>query len=279
MNARTLRYLAPNLVTGANLVFGMLSVAASVEGRYVDAAWWICYAVLTDRIDGFVARRLKATSELGVQLDSFADMLNFGVAPAVLVYTALGSAPGLPFGGGWERAALIGGCAAWVLAAVFRLARYNVVAGQGPVDVFFGAPTTLCGGLLVVWFLTLVKYSPEGAPLYAGEVAGYKLLGGWETPEIAWQLFPVGLWLGAFLMVSTLRVRKLGMLPSRALTAFVLTNVAAGYILGFARLFPEYLIVPPTGWLLVYLAKGLSAEARTIKPPPIFPEESGPNRR
>jgi CDP-diacylglycerol--serine O-phosphatidyltransferase len=272
LNARTLRYLAPNLVTGINLVFGMLSIAASVDGRHVEAAWWIVYAVLTDRIDGFVARRLKATSELGVQLDSFADMLNFGVAPAVMIYTSLGSADGLPFAGGWNRAALIGGCAVWLLAAVFRLARYNVVAGHGPVDVFFGAPTTLCGGLLAVWFLTLVEYSPAGAPLHAGGgFWGPRLLGGWETPLLAWQIFPAGLWLGAFLMVSTLRVRKLGMLPSRALTVFVLANVAAGYLFGFARVFPEYLIVPPTIWLLVYLAKGLSADARKISPPPVFP--------
>ncbi len=272
MNTRTLRYLAPNLVTGANLVFGMLSIAASVDGRFVDAAWWIVYAVLTDRIDGFVARRLKATSELGVQLDSFADMLNFGVAPAVLVYTALGNTPGMPYEDGWNRALLIGGCAVWLLAAVFRLARYNVVAGHGPVDVFFGAPTTLCGGLLAAWFLTLVKYAPEGAPLYGnGDFWGGDMLGGWEAPAIAWNIFPAGMWIGAFLMVSTLRVRKLGMLPSKALTVFVLANVAAGYLFGFMRIWPEYLIIPPSIWLGVYLFKGMSAESNTIKPPPIFP--------
>jgi len=271
MSQRVLRYLAPNLVTGANLVFGMLSIAASVDGRPVDAAWWIIYAVLTDRVDGLIARRLKATSDLGVQLDSFADALNFGIAPAVLVYTSLGTAPGLPFGDGLGRAALLGGCAVWVLAATFRLARYNVAVGDAPGDVFFGVPTTLCGGLAAMAYLALVKYTPEGAPLHAGDLGGPRLFGDLHTPELAWRLFPAGLWVGAFLMASTLRMRKLGKLPSRWLFVFVMVNVAAGYVFGFARLFPEYLILPPALWLVVYLGWGFTADARRIQPPPLFP--------
>ena len=57
--SRGLRFLAPNLLTTANLCFGMLSILASFEGRYVDAAWLIIYAVLTDRMDGFVARLVR----------------------------------------------------------------------------------------------------------------------------------------------------------------------------------------------------------------------------
>ncbi|HTM21076.1 MAG TPA: hypothetical protein VL172_11225, partial [Kofleriaceae bacterium] len=114
--------------------------------------------------------------------------------------------------------------------------------------------------------------APAGAPLHAADFGGPHLLGDWTTPEMAWQLVPAGMWVGAFLMVSSLRVRKLGMLSSKAATVFVMSNVAAGYLLGFARLLPEYLIVPPTLWLVLYIIKGLSSDARKIAPPPVFPE-------
>ena len=86
---RKLRLLAPNLVTAISMLFGLSSLLASIEGRHVDSAWLIAYAVLADRLDGFLARLLRGTSELGVQMDSLADFLNFGVAPAVLFFTSL----------------------------------------------------------------------------------------------------------------------------------------------------------------------------------------------
>ena len=70
---RVLRYLAPNLITLSSMIFGLVSLWSSHNGDPALAAWMIIYAVLTDRIDGLVARALKATSELGMQLDSFAD--------------------------------------------------------------------------------------------------------------------------------------------------------------------------------------------------------------
>src|SRR5262249_56924431 len=85
---RFLRYLAPNLVTFASLTFGMSSIVASFEHRFVDAAWFVMFSVLTDKLDGFVARLVKGTSEFGVQLDSFADFLNFGIAPATPCYVS-----------------------------------------------------------------------------------------------------------------------------------------------------------------------------------------------
>nr|MCH9687301.1 CDP-alcohol phosphatidyltransferase family protein [Deltaproteobacteria bacterium] len=65
---RLLRYLAPNLVTSVGVLFGLASIVASFEQRFADAAWLIMWAVLLDRIDGLVARLLKATSPFGVQM-------------------------------------------------------------------------------------------------------------------------------------------------------------------------------------------------------------------
>jgi CDP-diacylglycerol--serine O-phosphatidyltransferase len=275
---RALRYLAPNLLTGANLVFGMLSLRASFEGRFIDAAWFIIWAVLTDRLDGFVARLVRGTSELGVQLDSFADNLNFGLAPAFLVYAALGSAPDLPFHDGTGHYLLMIGCAAWMLGATFRLARYNISTDE-PVypKIFFGVPTTLVGGLLVIWFLAMVKYTPAGAPMYMGDFGGYRLFGSFETPAVVWKAFPALMAIGGFLMASNLRMPKLGLANSKAANIFIFSNVAAGYAFGFARIFPEYCMLPPTLWLVVFLIWGaLSPSARAMKPPPIFPDVDHP---
>src|SRR5580704_10874673 len=86
---RVLRYMAPNLITLSSMVFGLVSLWSAHKGDAPLAAWLIIYAVLTDRLDGLVARAMKATSELGMQLDSFADCINFGVAPAFLLLSYL----------------------------------------------------------------------------------------------------------------------------------------------------------------------------------------------
>lgn len=268
---RALRYLAPNLLTGMNFVFGMLSLVAAHEGRHVDAGWLIIYAVLTDRLDGFVARLVRGTSELGVQLDSFADFLNFGVAPAVLVYTAVGTKVEV-FHGGTARVMLMLACCAWILAAVFRLARYNITTEDDPDKIFFGVPTTLIAGVFVIWFLALVKYSAEGAAMYDGSFGGMKLFGDIHTPDRIWHFVPVVMFVGAFLMASNLRMPKLGLTSSRFATIFVFTNVFFGYVCGFARVFPEYMMWPPTAWVVLFLAWGaLSPAARAMKPAPLFP--------
>jgi CDP-diacylglycerol---serine O-phosphatidyltransferase len=270
---RALRYLAPNAITTASLVFGLVSLVASHKGHWDLAGWMIVYATLTDRLDGFVARAVKGTSELGVQLDSFADMLNFGVAPAFLVFTFLDGHPVLDFDDGARRVLLIAACIAWVLAAVFRLARFNVISEEGvPTKIFFGVPTTLAGGVLITWFLAMLKYaSPEVALGHA--VGGSKLVDV-TTPLGAWQWLPVAMLVGAFLMASSLRMLKIGSSQKWAAAIFVGVNVAAGYILGFLQLYPEYLVWPPTLWIVVFLIWGqTSAKARQFHPPRLFPPE------
>jgi len=268
---RALRYLAPNLVTCASLLFGMASIVATHEGKWDLAAWMIIYAVLTDRLDGMVARLVRGTSELGVQLDSFADFLNFGIAPAFLVYTFLDSHPQLEFGDGARRMLLIFASIAWVLAAVFRLARFNVTTDeQVPTKIFFGIPTTLAGGLLIIWFLALLKYAGPGVGVAEG--FGGERIEGLTTPIGVWQWFPVAMLVGAFLMVSSLRMLKVGSHGRRSSTAFVAVVGVIGYVLGFLRLYPEFLIWPPTTWIVVFLIWGqTSTSARGYRPPPLFP--------
>ena len=81
----------PNFITSLNVLAGCLSIVASHEGYYLLASAFIFAAALLDFMDGFFARILKAYSELGKQLDSLADMVSFGVAPAFIVYNLIKS--------------------------------------------------------------------------------------------------------------------------------------------------------------------------------------------
>jgi len=272
------RYLPPNLITGAGIVCGLVSIGCAHRGNWALAAWLIIYAVLTDRLDGLVARRLRATSELGVQLDSFADFLNFGVAPAFLLYSFLTSARmvdgplDLPYDHGAGQAYLIAGCIIWVLAAVFRLARFNIVTEMNtPTRLYFGVPTTLAGGLLVIWFLAFLKYLEPGETF-----GGPKLLGdSVTTPRGVWLALPGAMMVGAFLMASSLRMLKIARAESKAITVFLFFNVAVGYILGVIRYMPDYLVWMPTAWIAIFLVWGrMAEEAKALRPPPLFPPRS-----
>jgi CDP-diacylglycerol--serine O-phosphatidyltransferase len=272
-NERQIRYLAPNLITLTSLLFGSISIAASFHRNWDLAGWMIIYSVLCDRLDGLVARRLHATSELGVQLDSLADFLNFGCAPPFLLYAYLCSRPDLPFDDGWERPYLLAGCAIWVLAAAFRLARFNVAADdKSPTKVYFGVPTTLAGGTLAIWFLAFLKYSVAG-PTFGGP----KVYGGWITPREVWTSMPIVIGVFGLLMASTVRVPKVGKTGNKALTAAVLILVLFGYVCGFARVLPEIMAWQPTIWLIAFLVIGLfSDRLRSLEPPPLFPRRSSP---
>jgi CDP-diacylglycerol---serine O-phosphatidyltransferase len=268
--SRFFRYLAPNLITLSSMIFGLVSLWSSHNGDTPLAAWMIIYAVLTDRLDGLVARALRATSELGMQLDSFADFLNFGVAPAYLVLTYLSWRQDLPYQDGTAHFLLFAACGAYMLCAVFRLARYNVLSDdQIPTKIFFGFPTTLAGGLIAIWMLVLLKYDPI-TPAFGGT----KLFGDHiHTPLAVWKYFPIALVVGGYLMASRLPMPKVGMTKNKAISAFLLTLVAIGYVCGFAMHYPEICFWMPTGWSIIFLIWGqASPTARAMYPPPLFPK-------
>lgn len=278
---RFLRYVAPNAVTALGMLFGLLSLVASYEHRFVDAAWLVIWAVLLDRLDGLVARSLRATSDFGVQMDSFADAINFGIAPAFLMFVTLETAGALGFAQGTGRVVLLGACGLWALANVFRLAKFNVVAEQpvaGP-KVFFGVPTTLAAGLLMIWYLVLTKYGAAGqGGSLAADFGGPRLLGEWTVSPSVWSYMPAAMIAGAFLMASNLPVPKLDRVNNKPLLFGLLFGVISGYLCGFARMLPEYMAIMPTGWLVGSLVWGqVSARARGMTPPPILPDP-GPLR-
>jgi len=269
-SARFLRYLAPNVITLSSMIFGLVSLWSAHHGNFALAGWLIIYAVLTDRLDGIVARAVKGTSELGMQLDSFADFLNFGVAPAFLVLTYLNNRLDLPYHEpGTHHTLLFVACGAYMLCAVFRLARYNVLSDdQIPTKIFFGFPTTLAGGMLAIWILLLLKYDPSTPPF-----GGAKLFGdNFHTPAVVWTYFPIAVVVFGYLMASRLPMPKVGMTKNKLVSAVLLTLLTVGYVCGFAMRYPEICFGMPTIWCIMFLIWGqASASARAMYPPPLFP--------
>ncbi|MFN4973529.1 MAG: CDP-diacylglycerol--serine O-phosphatidyltransferase [Bacteroidota bacterium] len=124
----------PNALTSANLVFGCLAIMQALDGRLQQASYFIFAAAILDFFDGFVARALKAQSELGKQLDSLADVVSFGVAPGMIFYMF-----------GSSCLATDGFCYVPYLSllipvfSALRLAKFNIDTRQ--TDRFIGLPT------------------------------------------------------------------------------------------------------------------------------------------
>jgi CDP-diacylglycerol--serine O-phosphatidyltransferase len=149
-------YLLPNLVTTASLMLGFWSITQSIQGHWDRAAWGIVLAGIADMMDGRIARATQSTSKFGVEYDSLADVVSFGLAPALLVYTwALA-----PMGQrGWLLASLFAICAA------LRLARFNVQQHVEERNSYQGLPSTFAGGMtgVMVWYVGWLGYEPPFA--------------------------------------------------------------------------------------------------------------------
>lgn len=110
---------AATWITSANLAAGFVAVLLASDGQLVAASALVAVAAGLDSIDGVIARRLNVAGRFGCNLDSLADMVSFGVAPAIMLHS--GSLAGLPVLGGAV-------CLGFVLAGAWRLARYPLVA-------------------------------------------------------------------------------------------------------------------------------------------------------
>jgi CDP-diacylglycerol--serine O-phosphatidyltransferase len=154
-------YLLPNLVTTGGLFAGFYSIVASIDGNFSAAAWAIFAAMLLDGLDGRVARLTSTASEFGKEFDSLADMVSFGVAPAIVVYQwavelleqrvvdGLAANMGILGRFVWLATFL------YVAAAAFRLARFNSNVAQD--RRFFqglASPAAAAGVASMIWVAT-----------------------------------------------------------------------------------------------------------------------------
>lgn len=147
----------PNLLTLLNLCAGVTAIRFALAGRFEEAVAAILLAGVLDLLDGGMARLLRAGSKLGAELDSLADLVSFGVAPAVMVYAWTSHTAG---GIGWVPSLLFCSCSA------LRLARFNMAQDDpsepaGGNSYFVGMPTPAAAGLALLPMLLWFQF-PEG---------------------------------------------------------------------------------------------------------------------
>jgi len=220
-------YLLPSLLTMGNMFCGYACVVYAMRGEFETAAPYIGYAVVLDMLDGRIARLTGTTSPFGVEFDSLADVISFGMAPAILAFTW-----GLsPLGRlGWAVGFL------FVAAAAMRLARFNIQTSTGGDKRYFvGMPSPAAAAIPAsTVFLAAAQY-PDGLTDYREAL-----------PVLAMVLVP------AVLMVSTIRFRSFKTLASPTRRPYtVLIFVAAGIVL----------VATHPRWMLVVLAYSYLASA------------------
>lgn len=144
---KKLKSHAANMVTIANLAFGGAAIMATMNEHYSYSVLFIFVAGLLDRFDGIVARKFQLESELGKQLDSMSDIISFGVAPALLIYSLVlhdFSVVGMIF------------TVIYIACGAFRLARFNISESNG---YFTGLPITVAGVILTLSYFA-INYIP-----------------------------------------------------------------------------------------------------------------------
>ena len=132
-------FLLPGLLTTGNLLCGFSAILLTFNGRYEWAAVVLFAGMVLDILDGKVARLTRTTTQFGVEFDSLADVVSFGVAPAILMYSwALAQLWEISAGAGRIGA---GAAFLYVLCAALRLARFNVLTGTTDRRYFIGLPS------------------------------------------------------------------------------------------------------------------------------------------
>ena len=162
-------YLLPNLFTTGGLFAGFYAIIAATQGRFDDACIAVFIAAILDGVDGRVARLTNTQSEFGMQYDSLADLISFGLAPALVTYHWALSSMKLdgPIPGkiGWIAAFLYAACAA------LRLARFNSQVGQVDKRWFIGLASPAAAGMVAAFVWTCHDLGYTGEHLRYGALA------------------------------------------------------------------------------------------------------------
>lgn len=144
-----LAYILPNFFTASSIFLGMLSITKASSGEFIAASWLIIVAMIFDGLDGRIARATKTMSQFGAEFDSLADIVAFGVAPAMLVFFFIGQ----DFGRfGFLASAL------YVIFGALRLARFNSTLATSDPSVFIGLPIPAAASLVAMGVLFVLDY-------------------------------------------------------------------------------------------------------------------------
>lgn len=221
-------YLLPNLFTTAGLFAGFYSIVAAMGGRYEAAAIAIFVAMIMDGLDGRVARMTNTQSDFGAEYDSLADMVAFGLAPALVMFE-------------WSLSDLgkLGWLAAFVYtaAAALRLARFNTQVGVADKKFFQGLPSPAAAAVMagLVWV----------SDFYEGKGPNLSYLAEFLTIAVA------------LLMVSNIRYYSFKDLDLRGKVPFVA-------ILMIVMVFVLISLSPPQVLFLLFFGYMLSGPVITV---------------
>ena len=219
------RGIFPGTFTMGNLVCGFLGILSAFEGNITTACWFIVLAGFLDALDGKVARLSGSSSQFGIELDSLADFLSFGVAPAIIVHTIKLSSLGK---WGWVISIV------YIMAASYRLARFNVMADTEEKKDFIGLPVPIAA-------LTMVAFI----------IFCYRLWGHLEYAEFLISMII----LFAFLMVSQVQYDTL---PDRFETPIERLKLAIGLLGALIVVFQPRLLLFPV--FALYILFGMVRE-------------------
>ncbi len=239
-------FLLPGLLTTGNLLCGFYAIVLTLEGRHQWAALALFVGMILDMLDGKVARLTRTTTQFGVEFDSLADVVSFGVAPALLLYA-------------WALAPLgrVGAGAAflYVICGALRLARFNVLTGVTDRRYFIGLPIPGAAGTVASMVLFFGSVQFNRAELF-GLACGTYLL--------------------AFLMISNIRYYSFKELNFAKRHAFgVLLVVVLGVLIVAAD--PQLFLFIAFGvYALSGPARRLVLKKREATPPVLVRE--GPDR-
>lgn len=139
-------YTLPNLFTFTNMLCGFLSLSCVVKDKYEFAALLILFGMVFDFLDGYVSCRLDKESEFGKRLDSFADLITFGIAPVILIFATSFKSYGFVH----KFSLLI-----YFIAISYRLIRYSLRTNS---NIFQGIPATFSGGFIAFIFLSFPSF-------------------------------------------------------------------------------------------------------------------------
>ncbi|HLN54819.1 MAG TPA: CDP-diacylglycerol--serine O-phosphatidyltransferase [Bacteroidales bacterium] len=154
----------PNLITSLNLVSGFIAIIFASRGDIISASWLIAAAMVFDYLDGFSARLLKAYSELGKELDSLADCVSFGVAPAMIIFHLLSNSVSpdalILVNEDPANSVLMFLPVIMPVCAALRLAKFNLDSTQA--TTFKGLPTP-ANAIAVISLIFAVNFSDASA--------------------------------------------------------------------------------------------------------------------
>ena len=245
MDLKKTIFILPNLLTAASLICGVLAILQCVvpgatEEDVYRSALLLFYSFILDLFDGRVARMTKTQSSFGVEFDSLADLISFGVAPGIIAYRWALTDSG---------AAGVAVCSIYVLGGAIRLARFNVMArlpqaaNKNPGKYMLGLPIPMAAAFIVA--LVVATRAMGGWPWLTSH--------GLTVKGISYPAIIVVMVVLAFLMVSSIRFRSFKDLKINVFTVTLLAITLVSSFVLWLKSKPAYILI----WLLcLYVALG-----------------------